>query len=59
MPKSKSDGVGKRTENPPPKTSSKVKKEAGKALGTSKLARERSLAGSVQRHIEPRKRPKK
>ena len=50
---------GKRTENPPPKTSTKVKKEAGKALATSNSTREKSLAGSVQRHIEPRKPTKK
>jgi hypothetical protein len=54
-----SSGGGKRTENPPPKTSPKVKQEAGKALGGSSSARERSLAGSVERHIEPRKPPKK
>jgi hypothetical protein len=48
----------KRTENPPPKTSKPVKHEAGEALrGGNKT--ERSLAGSVERHIEPRNKPKK
>jgi hypothetical protein len=48
-------GSGKRYENPPPKTSRPVKHEAGEALrGGNKT--ERSLAGSVERHIEPRKR---
>jgi hypothetical protein len=53
----KPSGGGKRTENPPPKTSSKVKKEAGQQLRTGASAVERSLAGSVERHIEPRKKP--
>jgi hypothetical protein len=54
----KSSGGGKRTENPPPKTSPPVKHAAGKALeGGNKT--ERQLAGSVERHIEPRKPPKK
>jgi hypothetical protein len=48
-----------RNENPPPKTTPKVKTEAGKALEGSHSPRERSLAGSVERHTEPRKPPKK
>ncbi len=48
----------KRYENPPPKTSAPVKREAGQALKDGNKT-ERSLAGSVQRHIEPRKPPKK
>jgi hypothetical protein len=48
-------GTGMRYENPPPKTSAKVKKEMGKALREGSTERERSLAGSVGRHIEPRK----
>jgi len=48
----------KRYEKLPPKTSKPVKHEAGQALkGGNKT--ERSLAGSVERHIEPRKPPKK
>jgi hypothetical protein len=47
----------KRVESPPAKTSKKVKAEAGKALKAGPTARERSLAGSVERHIEPRKAP--
>jgi hypothetical protein len=48
----------KKTENPPPKTSQPVKHLAGKKLeGGTKP--ERTLAGSVERHIEPRKEPKK
>jgi hypothetical protein len=48
----------KRTENPPPKTSPHVKHTAGKELkGGNKT--ERELAGSVERHIEPRETPKK
>jgi hypothetical protein len=50
---------GKRNETPPPKTSAPVKREAGEALKGSPSPRERSLAGSVERHIEPRKPPKK
>jgi len=57
MAKTSKSGGGKRYENPPPKTSPKVKKEAGHALEGSRSARERSLAGSVERHIEPRKKP--
>jgi hypothetical protein len=52
--KSKGSGGGKRNENPPPRTSPHVRHEAGQALrGGNKT--ERSLAGSVERHIEPRK----
>jgi hypothetical protein len=58
-PKKTAGGGGKRTEDPPPKTSKAVKSEMGEALATSKSARERSLAGSVGRHIEPRKSTKK
>lgn len=50
---------GKRNENPPPKTSAPVRREAGEALRGSPSPRERSLAGSVERHIEPRRSPKK
>ena len=50
----KSSGGGKRTENPPPRTSTKVEHTAGQKLGNGSKA-ERSLAGSVLRHIEPRK----
>jgi hypothetical protein len=54
----KGSGGGRRTENPPPRTSRPVKKEAGQELrGGNKI--ERSLAGSVMRHIEPRKPTKK
>jgi len=49
-------GSGKRTESPPPGTSSKVEKTAGNKLSTGNKT-ERSLAGSVLRHIEPRKKP--
>ena len=55
----KSSGGGKRTENPPPKTSPKVEREAGQAMRGAPTARERSLAGSVERHIEPRGAPPK
>lgn len=55
----KSSGGGRRTENPPPKTSAPVRREAGQALEGSPSSRERSLAGSVERHVEPRKAPKK
>jgi hypothetical protein len=58
MAKPSSGGGGKRPENPPPKTSPAVKKEAGQGLH-SPSPTERSLAGSVERHIEPRKPPKK
>ena len=54
----KSSGGGKHTENPPPKTSPPVKREAGQGLHSSSPTK-RSLAGSVERHIEPRKTPKK
>jgi hypothetical protein len=54
----KSSGGGRRTENPPPRTSSNVKREASRELGGGNKT-ERSLAGSVMRHIEPRKPPKK
>ena len=49
---------GKRTENPPPRTSKPVRHTAGKKLGSGNKA-ERQLAGSVERHIEPRKPPTK
>lgn len=58
-PMAKSSGGGKRTENPPPKTSQKVERTAAKKLGSGATAAERSLAGSVMRHIEPRRRPGK
>jgi hypothetical protein len=58
MAQKPSGGGGKRTENPPPRTSPPVKREAGQALH-SPSSTERSLAGSVERHIEPRKPPKK
>lgn len=48
----------KRYENPPPKTSAPVKHSAGQALRGGNRT-ERSLAASVERHIEPRKSPKK
>jgi hypothetical protein len=48
----------KRNENPPPKTSPHVKHTAGKELKEGNKT-ERELAGSVERHIEPRKTPKK
>jgi len=54
----KSSSGGKRTENPPPKTSQKVETTAGKKLSSGNKA-ERTLAASVLRHIEPRKTPKK
>jgi hypothetical protein len=49
---------GKRNENPPPKTSPAVRHTAGKELRGGN-ATERQLAASVERHIEPRKQPKK
>jgi hypothetical protein len=55
---SKGSGGGKRTENPPPRTSPPVRREAGQALRGGNPT-ERSLAGSVERHIEPRKPPGK
>jgi hypothetical protein len=55
----KSSGGGrKRTENPPPRTSTKVEREAGQKLSGGNKT-ERSLAGSVLRHIEPRRTPKR
>ena len=54
----KSSGGGKRTENPPPRTTTKVERTAGQKLSSGNKA-ERTLAGSVMRHIEPRSRPKK
>jgi hypothetical protein len=48
----------KRYENPPPKTSAPVKHEAGQALKSGNKT-ERTLGASVERHIEPRKAPKK
>jgi hypothetical protein len=51
----KSSGGGRpRNENPPPSTSRRVEREAGQKLSTGNKT-ERSLAGSVLRHIEPRK----
>jgi hypothetical protein len=57
MAKNKSGG-GKRIENPPPKTSKPVRHTAGEKLSSGDKA-ERQLSGSVERHIEPRKPPKK
>jgi hypothetical protein len=54
----RSKGGGKRTENPPPRTSRPVRHTAGEKLKGGNKA-ERQLAGSVERHIEPRKPPKK
>jgi hypothetical protein len=48
----------KKYESPPPKTSKPVKHLAGKKLEDGSKP-ERTLAASVQRHIEPRKPPKK
>jgi hypothetical protein len=48
----------KRNESPPPKTSKPVQHLAGQKLESGTKS-ERSLAGSVERHIEPRKTPKK
>jgi hypothetical protein len=48
----------KRYENPPPRTSAPVKREAGQALRSGNKT-ERRLGASVERHIEPRKPPKK
>ncbi|WP_316195575.1 MULTISPECIES: hypothetical protein [unclassified Bradyrhizobium] len=54
----KKSGGGKRYENPPPKTSRPVKHLAGEKLeGGTKP--ERTLAASVERHIEPRRSPRK
>jgi hypothetical protein len=54
----KKSGGGKRTENPPPRTSKPIKHLAGEELkGGNKP--EKRLAGSVERHIEPRKPPKR
>ena len=55
--KGKGDG-GKRNESPPPKTSSPVKHIAGQKLQSGNKA-ERTLAASVERHIEPRRPPGK
>lgn len=49
--------MAKKTENPPPKTSPKVEKLAATKLSTGTKA-EKSLAGSVLRHVEPRNNPK-
>jgi hypothetical protein len=57
-PMPKDSGGGKRTENPPPRTSTKVEREAGQKLSSGNKT-ERSLSGSVMRHIEPRKPPKR
>jgi hypothetical protein len=53
---SKSKGT-RRYENPPPKTSAPVKHLAGRKLSTGDAA-DKTLAGSVERHIQPR-RPSK
>lgn len=58
MAQKPSGGGGKRTETPPPRTSAPVKREAGQGLHSPSKT-ERSLAGSVERHIEPRKPTKK
>jgi hypothetical protein len=47
-------GRGPRNENPPPHTTRRVEREAGQKLSSGNKV-ERSLAGSVLRHIEPRK----
>lgn len=47
----------KRIENPPPKTSPKIEKLAATKLTTGSKA-EKSLAGSVLRHVEPRNKSK-
>ena len=44
----KPSGGGKHTENPPPRTSAPVRREAGQGLPSPSPA-ERSLAGSVRR----------
>ena len=50
---------GKRTENPPPKTTQPVKHVASKSLSSkSSVGFVKKLAASVMRHIEPRKGPK-
>jgi hypothetical protein len=49
---------GKRNESPPPKTSSPAKHIAGQKLQSGNKA-ERTLAASVERHIEPRRPPGK
>ena len=54
MAKSSGSGRGPRNESPPPRTSSKVEHEAGQKLGSGNKV-EQSLAGSVLRHIEPRR----
>jgi hypothetical protein len=51
-------GGRKQTENPPPATSKPVKRTAGIKLRTGNKA-ERQLAASVERHIEPRRKPKR
>jgi hypothetical protein len=48
----------KRYENPPPKTSKPVKHLSGQKLEGGNKS-ERTLAASVERHIEPRNKPKK
>ena len=56
MAKSAGGGRGPRNENPPPQTNRRVEREAGQKLSSGNKV-ERSLAGSVLRHIEPRKPP--
>ena len=48
----------KRYENPPPKTSRPVKHKASEAMRSGNKT-ERTLGASVERHIEPRKPPKR
>lgn len=54
-PKPPAKPPAKREERPTPRTSEKVKHDAGKAMQAGATARERELAASVERHIEPRK----
>jgi len=50
--------MSRRYENPPPETSKPVKQLAGKKLKGGNKS-ERKLAASVERHIEPRKSPRR
>jgi hypothetical protein len=54
----KKSGGGKRTENPPPRTTRPVSHLAGTRMHSGTKS-ERTLAASVERHIEPRKPPTK
>jgi len=54
----KTTGGGKRFENPPPRTTSRVESKAGQKLSSGNKT-ERTLAASVLRHIEPRKPTKR